>query len=296
MSKKIIVVTGGAGFIGSNLIRQFVNRKIYKKYNILSIDDYSSGKVSNHIKNKNIKYIKSNTNKIEKVLEKYKKKINVIFHFGEFSRIYQSFIKFNQCLNSNVLGSKAVFNFCLKNKIKLVYSATSASLGNNGKDKDLSPYAFTKSKNLEFLENLRKWFKFKFEVIYFFNVYGKNQIENGDMATVIGIFERQYRENKPITVVKPGSQTRRFTYINDTINICIEAWKKNKCKHYSISSKETFSIKQIAEMFGGRIKFLPPRKGERYASAMTKINFNKNVILRVGKSKISDYIKNITKK
>ena len=296
MSKKIIVVTGGAGFIGSNLIHQFVNRKIYKKYNILSIDDYSSGKVSNHIKNKNIKYIKSNTNKIEKVLEKYKKKIKVIFHFGEFSRIYQSFIKFNQCLNSNVLGSKAVFNFCLKNKIKLVYSATSASLGNNGKDKDLSPYAFTKSKNLEFLENLRKWFKFKFEVIYFFNVYGKNQIENGDMATVIGIFERQYRENKPITVVKPGSQTRRFTYINDTINICIEAWKKNKCKHYSISSKETFSIKQIAEMFGGRIKFLPPRKGERYASAMTKINFNKNVILRVGKSKISDYIKNITKK
>ncbi len=296
MSKKIIVVTGGAGFIGSNLIHQFVNRKIYKKYNILSIDDYSSGKVSNHIKNKNIKYIKSNTNKIEKVLEKYKKKIKVIFHFGEFSRIYQSFIKFNQCLNSNVLGSKAVFNFCLKNKIKLVYSATSASLGNNGKDKDLSPYAFTKSKNLEFLENLRKWFKFKFEVIYFFNVYGKNQIENGDMATVIGIFERQYRENKPITVVKPGSQTRRFTYINDTINICIEAWKKNKCKHYSISSKETFSIKQIAEMFGSRIKFLPPRKGERYASAMTKINFNKNVILRVGKSKISDYIKNITKK
>ncbi len=296
MSKKIIVVTGGAGFIGSNLIHEFINRKIYKKYNIISIDDYSSGKVSNHIKNKNIKYIKSNTNKIEKVLEKYKKKIKVIFHFGEFSRIYQSFIKFNQCLNSNVLGSKAVFNFCLKNKIKLVYSATSASLGNNGKDKDLSPYAFTKSKNLEFLENLRKWFKFKFEVIYFFNVYGKNQIENGDMATVIGIFERQYRENKPITVVKPGSQTRRFTYINDTINICIEAWKKNKCKHYSISSKETFSIKQIAEMFGGRIKFLPPRKGERYASVLTKMNLNKNVILRVGKSKISDYIKNITKK
>ena len=119
--------------------------------------------------------------------------------------------------------------------------------------------------------------------------------ENGDMATVIGIFERQYRERNN-NCCKTRSQTRRFTYINDTINICIEAWKKNKCKHYSISSKETFSIKQIAEMFGGRIKFLPPRKGERYASAMTKINFNKNVILRVGKSKISDYIKNITKK
>ena len=295
MSKKIIVVTGGAGFIGSNLIEEIINRNLCKKFKIISIDDYSTGIISNHIKNKDVKYIKSSTNKIEKVLNKYKKKIDVIFHFGEFSRIYQSFIKFNQCLNSNILGSKAVFNFCLKNKIKLVYSATSASLGNNGKDKDLSPYAFTKSKNLEFLENLKKWFGFKFEVIYFYNVYGKNQIENGDMATVIGIFERQYRENKPLTVVKPGSQTRRFTYINDTINICIEAWKKNKCLHYSISSKETFSIKQIAEMFGGRIKFLPPRKGERYASALTKMNLNKNITNRVGKSKISDYINKLKK-
>ena len=118
-----------------------------------------------------------------------------IFHFGEFSRIYQSFKKFNQCFESNSRGSKEVFNFCLKNKIKLIYSATSASLGNNGNDKNLSPYAFTKAKNLELLNNLKKWFKLKFEIIYFYNVYGKRQIEVGDMATVIGIFEHQYKKN-----------------------------------------------------------------------------------------------------
>ena len=100
----------------------------------------------------------------------------------------------NECLNSNSIGTNAVFNYCLENNIKLVYSATSASLGNSGSDKDLSPYAFTKAKNLELLQNLKKWFKFKFEVIYFYNVYGPNQISTGSMATVIGIFENQYKK------------------------------------------------------------------------------------------------------
>ena len=142
----------------------------------------------NHIKNSRIKYIKSDTKNIARVLDKYKK-INSIFHFGEFSRIYQSFLKMNDCINSNSIGTNEVFNFCLSNKIKLIYSATSASIGNKGKDKNLSPYAFTKANNLEMLENLKNWYNFKFEVIYFYNVYGKKQIEIGDMATVIGILK-----------------------------------------------------------------------------------------------------------
>ena len=117
----------------------------------------------------------------------------MIFHFGEFARIYQSFLKMNECLDSNSIGSNEVFNFCFLNKIKLVYSATSASIGNNGNDKNLSPYAFTKAKNLEMLENLKKWFNFKFEIIYFYNVYGPRQICTGNMATVIGIFENNYK-------------------------------------------------------------------------------------------------------
>ena len=198
--KNIIVVTGGAGFVGSNLIKFLIKKTNFR---IISIDDYSSGSMKNHIKNKKILYKKSHTKNISVVLNKYKKKINSIFHFGEFARIYQSFLKMNDCIQSNTIGTNAVFDFCLKNKIKLIYSATSASLGNRGKDKNLSPYAFTKSKNLEFLENLKKWFKFKYEVIFFYNVYGPNQISRGSMATVIGIFENCFLKKKTLT----GCQT-----------------------------------------------------------------------------------------
>ncbi len=194
-NKNIIVVTGGAGFVGSNLINYLIKKTNYK---IVSIDNYSSGTKTNHVKHKKIKYIKAHTKNISNLLDKNKNKILSIFHFGEFSRIYQSFHQMNTCIQSNTIGTNAVFDFCLKNKIKLIYSATSASLGNKGKDKNLSPYAFTKSKNIEFLENLRKWFKFKFEVIFFYNVYGPHQITKGKMATVIGIFEENYKKNLPL--------------------------------------------------------------------------------------------------
>ena len=183
-----------------------------------------------------------------------------------------------------------MFKFCLDNKIKIIYSATSASIGNRGKDKNLSPYAFTKSKNLELLENLKKWFKFKFEIIYFYNVYGPRHICSGDMATVIGIFERLYKKKLPLTVVKPGNQTRRFTHIKDTIDVCYEAWKKNRCLHYSISNKKAYSILQVAKLFGNKIKFLSSRKGERYASALTNIVFTNKVHKRFGKINLKDYI------
>jgi len=290
--KNIIVVTGGAGFIGSNLINRLVTLKNFK---IISIDDYSTGTKKNHISNKKIKYIKSNTKNISKVLQLYKDKINVIFHFGEFSRIYQSFLKMNDCINSNTIGSNEVFNFCLLNKIKLIYSATSASIGNNGNDKNLSPYAFTKAKNLEMLENLKKWYKFKFEIIYFYNVYGPKQIEKGNMSTVIGIFENQYRNNKPLTVVKPGTQSRRFTHVEDTIETCLFAWKKNKCRHYSISSRKNYTILQVAKMFGSKIKFLAPREGERFASALTDLNLSNKIYKRFGKISLKEYVKNIVK-
>ena len=290
--KNILVVTGGAGFVGSNLIEFLI---LKTKFHIISLDNYSSGSKKNHIKNNRVKYINGNTKNIYKILKNYKKKIHSIFHFGEFARIYQSFKKFNECFDSNTLGSKAVFKFCLDNKIKLIYSATSASLGNFGNDRNLSPYAFTKSKNLELLENLKKWFKFKYEVIYFYNVYGPRQITTGSMATVIGIFENCYIKNKPLTVVRPGTQTRRFTHINDTVNTCYEAWKKNKCLHYSISNMQVYSILQVAKMFDLKIRYLPKRLGERYASALANVSFNNKVHKRYGKIKLKEYIKSFIK-
>ena len=290
--KNFIVVTGGAGFVGSNLIDLLLRKT---NFNILSLDNYSSGFKKNHIKNKKVKYLKGDTLNISKILNKYNNKINTVFHFGEFARIFKSFEKFDECYKSNSIGSKSVFKFCLDNKIKLIYSATSASLGNKGQDKNLSPYAFTKSKNLELLENLKKWFDFKYEVIFFYNVYGPRQIKVGDMATVIGIFENQYLHNKPLTVVKPGSQTRRFTHINDTVQICYEAFKKNNCKYYSISNINSYSILEVAKMFKSKIVMLKPRLGERYASALTKISNDNKIIQKYGKIQLKDYVSSFIK-
>tara|TARA_B100000123_G_C25710284_1_gene419586 strand:+ start:249 stop:1130 length:882 start_codon:yes stop_codon:yes gene_type:complete len=288
LNKNTIIVTGGAGFVGSNLISYLLKKT---KLNIISIDNYSSGLKKNHNKNKRVKYIKANTRDIFKLI-KNPKKIKAVFHFGEFARIYQSFINMNECIESNTIGTNSIFNFCLKNKIKLIYSATSASLGNKGKDKNLSPYAFTKAKNLELLENLKKWFNFEFEVIYFYNVYGPKQISKGKMSTVIGIFEEAYKNKKPLPVVKPGTQTRRFTHIDDTVRVCYIAWKKNLSRHYSISSKKSYSIIEVAKMFKSKIKYLNKRPGERYASALTKMNLSNKVYRYFGKIKLTDYINN----
>ena len=289
--KNIIIVTGGAGFVGSNLIEFLLDKT---KYNIISIDNYSSGYRKNHLKNKRVKYLNANTKDINKVI-RYPKKIKTVFHFGEFARIYQSFLNMNECIESNSIGTNSVFNFCLKNNIRLIYSATSASLGNKGQDKNLSPYSFTKAKNLELLENLKKWFSFKFEVIYFYNVYGPKQISKGKMSTVIGIFEEAYKNRKPLPVVRPGNQSRRFTHIDDTIRVCYIAWKKNLSRHYSISSKQSHSIIEVAKMFKSRIKYLDKRPGERYASALTKMNLSNKVYRYFGKIKLTDYVNNLLK-
>ena len=291
MKKNIIIVTGGAGFVGSNMIDYLLKKT---KYKITSIDNYSSGYKKNHFKNKRVKYIKADTKNIFKLIKK-PKNILAVFHFGEFARIYQSFISMNECIDSNTIGTNSIFNFCLKNKIKLIYSATSASLGNKGYDKNLSPYAFTKSKNLELLENLKNWFNFKFEVIFFYNVYGPRQIKIGNMATVIGIFEHQYSKKKPLTVVKPGNQSRRFTHIFDTVEACYEAFKRNKCKYYSITNKNSYSIIEAAKMFESKIVFLNPRLGERYASALTKISQNNHIIQKFGKLQLKDYVSSFIK-
>jgi UDP-glucose 4-epimerase len=287
--KNILIVTGGAGFIGSNLISELLN---FKKFKIVSVDNYSSGLSKNHINNKRVKYLNGNTKNIEILLKRYSGKIHSIFHFGEFSRIYQSFKKINECFSSNIEGSSNVFNFALRNKIKLVYSATSASLGNGGKDMNLSPYSFSKAKNLELLENLKKWFNFRCEIIYFYNVYGQKQICKGDMATVVGIFEDYFKRSKKLPVVRPGTQVRRFTHVYDTVKACIFAWKKNKCKHYSVASKQSYSILELAKLFGNKIRYMPKRAGERYSSALTKMNLNNKIIRLSAKIRLKNYVNN----
>ena len=290
--KNIIVVTGGAGFIGSNLIKFLIKKTQYK---IISIDNYSTGTIKNHIIQRNIKYIKNENINIAKILKPYKKKIKVIFHFGEFSRIYQSFLKPKECLNSNINNSFEVINFAKDNKIKIIYSATSSALGNNGKDENLSPYAWAKSKNIELIKNYSKWFGLKYELLFFYNVYGPGQILNTPMAAVIGIFQTQFNKKIPLTIVKPGTQKRDFTHIDDIINGCYLSFIKGRQSEYMLCSKKQYTILEIAKMFKTKIKFLPSRRGERFGSSLA----NNNALNHFGykpKINIKTYISNYIKK
>ena len=270
--KKFILITGGAGFIGSNLIK-FLLKKT--KFKILSLDNYSTGLKRNHVKSNRVSYIKGENQDITSLLKKYKKNIDTIFHFGEFSRIYQSFLEYDKCIRSNLKGSFEVVTFATKNKIKLIYSATSSMLGNNGKDENLSPYSWSKSKNIELIKNFNKWFGLKYEIVFFYNVYGPGQIKDSKMSAVIGIFEEQYLKNKPLTVVRPGTQKRDFTHINDIVKGCYLAWKKGKQSEYMLGTKKQYSIIDIAKMFKSKINFIPKRKGERFKSSITNNNAHK---------------------
>ena len=293
MNKNLIIVTGGAGFIGSCLIKYLVSIKI--KEEIISIDNYSSGYTKNHIQNKKVKYIKGDNKFIDTLLKRYKKRIKVIFHFGEFSRIFQSFKNYKKCFDYNINHSSKVIEFATNNKIKLIYSATSSNLGNNGRDENLSPYAWSKSKNIELIKNYSKWFGLKYEFVYFYNVYGPGQIINSPMSAVIGIFEQQYKKNKPLTVVSPGTQRRDFTHIDDIVKGCYLAWRKGNQNHYMLGTHKTYSIIQIARMFKTKIKYLPARHGERLGS--TILNNNAKRILGYKASiDIKSYIQNIIDK
>ena len=285
--KNIIVVTGGAGFIGSNLIRYLLKKS---KNRIISLDNYFTGTTKNHIKDKRVRYIRGENQNITKILSPYKNKIRVVFHFGEFSRIHQSFFQYDKCIRYNLKGTFEVISFVTKNKIKIVYSGTSASFGNKGKDENLSPYAWTKSKNIELIKNFGKWFDLKYELVFFYNVYGPGQILNTKMSAVIGIFETQYKNKKPLTVVKPGNQKRDFTHVNDIVNGCFLAWKKGRQSEYMLGTKKQYTIIDSAKMFKSKIKFVKSRKGERFKSSVT----NNKALLHLNykaKIDIKNYIK-----
>jgi UDP-glucose 4-epimerase len=285
--KNIIIITGGAGFIGSNLIKYLLKKTNLK---IISLDNYSTGTKKNHIKHRNVKYIIGENINISKILKRYTNNIKVIFHFGEFSRIYQSFLNSYQCFNYNIKHSFEVINFAKDNKIKIIYSATSSALGNNGKDQNQSPYAWSKTKNIELIKNYSEWFGLKYELLFFYNVYGPNQIMNGPMSALIGIFETQYKKKIPLTVVKPGSQSRDFTHIDDIVRGCYLAWTKGKQKEYMLCTNKSYSIIQIAKMFSTKIKYIKMRPGDRFGSIILNNN-SKKILGFSAKINIKNYIK-----
>lgn len=259
---KKIIVTGGSGFIGSELIKYLVKK--YKKISILSIDNYLSGSVSNEIEHENVKYVKNST---VNIFEYIHFKPDYLFHFGEYSRIATSFQEPIIAFESNLHGTFKVVDFCRIAKCKLIYSGSSAIFGNNGQDQHLSPYAWSKAKNIEMIKNYHNWFDLEYKIVYFYNVYGNAQISRGKYSTVVGKFIDLYKRGLPFTVNCPGTQTRDFTHIDDTIKgIVLAAFKGKNTEEYMICNGDQYSIIDLVELFDHEYTYIPPVKGDRVKS------------------------------
>lgn len=256
-----ILVTGGAGFIGSNLIKSLINEN--PEYKITSLDCYWTGKRENHFKHANVEYIEGYTWDISEIFKN--KEFHIIYHFGEFSRIVESFNQLSFLSKTNLFGTAMVLEYAKSNKIKLIYSASSSKFGNNGKDENLAPYSWMKAKMVELIKNYRSWFGLEYEICYFFNVYGPNQIYEGEYATVVAIFERQFLNNEKCTVVEPGTQVRDFTHVNDIVSGLMKAKNVSKNEEWLLRAGKNISIIELAELFGDW-KFIPERRGERLAA------------------------------
>lgn len=286
------LVTGGAGFVGANLIPGLVRR--YPEAKIISLDNYFTGSEKNHFRHENVRYIRGDTNDIFDIWKKKElDKPKAIFHLGEYSRITQSFEDFDVCWSYNIDGTKEVIKFASENKSKLVYAGSSSKFGNNGADENLSPYAWMKAKTTELIKNYANWFDLDYVITYFYNVYGPGQIETGKYSTVIGIFEDQYKNNKPLTVVSPGTQARDFTHIDDIVSGIVTCYEKASGDGYELGFGRERKLIDVAKMFGTEIKMIPAKRGERKSG---KANLTKAHELGwEAKIDLEDYIQNIIK-
>jgi UDP-glucose 4-epimerase len=279
-----ILVTGGAGFVGSNLIEELLKDKMNQ---ITSLDCYFTGKKENHIDG--VKYVSGFTWDIDNIF--FDKKFDIIFHFGEYSRIVHSFDDISFVSESILRGTPKVFEFAKKCSAKIIYSASSSKFGNNGKDENLSPYAWMKSKMVELLKNYKNWYGLNFEICYFFNVYGPRQIYDGNYATVVAIFEKQFKEKRKLTVVMPGTQSRDFTHVFDIVRGVIATMDKNMDYEWHLRSNKNISIIELAEKFG-EWDFIKERKGERFTSEM--FNSDTNIKLNWNpQESLNDWVKNV---
>ena len=286
MNKKTILVTGGAGFVGSHLCERLAQDK---NNQVISLDNYFTGSKDNHVDG--VEYREGHTKDIEKHIPEIP---DIIYHLGEYSRVLTSFDDIDLVWRLNVLGTFRVLEFCKKNKVRLVYAGSSTKFGefdDAGEGENQSPYAFFKSTNTKLVNNYGKWFDLDYAITYFYNVYGGREISEGKYATLIGIFARKHKKRELLTVVSPGTQKRAFTHIDDTVTGLILVGEKGSGDGHCIGTEKVYSILEIAEMFGGKIEMLPEKKGDRKYS---KIDLTKMKELDwVAKRDVKDYVEEL---
>lgn len=261
-----ILVTGGAGFIGSHLCDRLVNQG----HEVVSLDNYSTGSEKNHTHG--VQYYKGDTQNIEKFkLGKFE----IIFHLGEYSRVEQSFDEFSKVWNSNKLGTKSVIEYAAGHQSKLIYAGSSTKFVLDDESYIQSPYAWSKQSNTDLIKLYSIWYNLNYAITYFYNVYGPREIEEGKYATLIALFNKQIKEKEELTVVLPGTQTRNFTHVEDIVDGLIIVGEKGIGDRYGIGHSKSYSVLEVAEMYGGKINFLPERRGNRNGSLLdtSKVEF-----------------------
>ena len=274
-----ILVTGGAGFIGSHLCELLIE----KGYNVFSLDNYFTGTNLNHVKG--VIYIKGDCENIDK-------HINfspiLIFHLGEYSRVEQSFKDIDKVWKYNTFSILNVLKFAKKNNSKIIYAGSSTKFGDIGKDS--SPYAFSKATNTEFVINYSKWFNLDYAITYFYNAYGPREINQGQYVTIIAKFLDQAKKKQPLTIVKPGTQKRNFTHVEDIVNGLYLVGLRGKGDGYGIGSDKGFSIQEVANLISNNQIFLPLRQGNRNSA---ELKTSKTISLGwKPKKNLEAYIKN----
>jgi len=255
MCKKKILVTGGAGFVGSHLCERLAKDPMNEVY---SLDNYFTGSEENHVPN--VTYIKGDTVDIAKLVAFTP---DMVYHLGEYSRVEQSFDDIETVWHYNKDGIFAVLEFVRNAGCKILYAGSSTKFGDGGMGRSASPYAWTKATNTELVVNYGNWFNVPYAITYFYNVYGKREIATGKYATLIALFTEKMKAGEPLTVVSPGTQKRNFTHIDDIIDGLILVGENGYGDEFGIGSSESFSILEVAELFGGKIEMLPERKGNR---------------------------------
>lgn len=284
-NKELIVVTGGAGFIGSHLIE-----KLIKDFDVISIDNYFTGTRNNHIQG--AKYLNGKAENIKTLLKDIREP-KYLFHLGEYSRVEQSFEDIDLVWEYNKNGIFAVLEYLKDKNTKLIYAGSSTKFGDDGLGRTQSPYAWTKATNTELVVNYGKWFNVKYAITYFYNVYGGREISQGKYATLIGLFKNLYNNKLPLTIVSPGTQERNFTHISDIVEGLLLIAEFGIGDEYGIGADKSYTIKEIAELFQSEIKYIPERKGNRLTAEVKTEKTKK--LGWTAKSSLEDYINDIIK-